>query len=87
LNLIGDGKDLHLSKPSLSRELFETAHPFERRQSDQNQPIYEVDKAWHAIHFSLTGDPFEGRIPLNFLVTGGRSIGEDLGYGPLRIPV
>ncbi|MES2524407.1 MAG: YfbM family protein [Gemmatimonadota bacterium] len=42
----------------------------------------DVDKAWHAIHFLLTGTAWGGEHPFNFVVTGGTEIGEDLGYGP-----
>ena len=48
------------------------------------EPVCDVDKAWHALHYLLTGDPDEGEFPLNFLVVGGQEIGEDMGYGPLR---
>jgi len=45
----------------------------------------DVDKAWHGIHFLLTGTAWEGDPPLNFLVTGGAEIGDvDVGYGPAR---
>jgi hypothetical protein len=44
----------------------------------------DVDKAWHAIHFLLTGTAWGGEPPLNFLVTGGTEVGDDLGYGPAR---
>ncbi len=44
----------------------------------------DVDKAWHAIHFLLCGDPWEGEPPLGFIVSGGIPVGEDLGYGPAR---
>lgn len=44
----------------------------------------DVDKAWHAIHFLLTGTAWQGDPPLNFVVTGGTELGEDLGYGPAR---
>jgi hypothetical protein len=44
----------------------------------------DVDKAWHAIHFLLTGSAWEGDPPLNFIVTGGLEMGDDLGYGPAR---
>lgn len=44
----------------------------------------DVDKAWHAIHFLLTGTAWEGEPPLNFVVTGGTELGDDLGYGPAR---
>jgi hypothetical protein len=45
---------------------------------------FDADKAWHAIHFLLTGSAWEGDPPLNFIATGGTPIGEDLGYGPAR---
>ena len=44
----------------------------------------EIDKAWHGLHFLLTGTAWEGSFPHNFLVTGGEEIGDDLGYGPAR---
>lgn len=45
----------------------------------------DLDKAWHAIHFILTGSAWEGEFPLNFLVSGGTPVGdEDVGYGPAR---
>ncbi len=44
-----------------------------------------LDKAWHGIHYLLTGTAWEGDPPLNFLVTGGREVGdEEVGYGPAR---
>jgi Domain of unknown function (DUF1877) len=44
----------------------------------------DVDKAWHGLHFLLTGSAWEGSFPLNFIVTGGEEVGDDLGYGPAR---
>jgi hypothetical protein len=45
----------------------------------------DVDKAWHGIHFLLTGTAWEGSFPLNFIVSGGTAIGDvDVGYGPAR---
>lgn len=44
----------------------------------------DVDKAWHGIHYLVTGSATEGASPLNFLLLGGRTIGEDMGYGPAR---
>ena len=44
----------------------------------------DVDKAWHGIHFLLTGDPDEGDPPLALAVLGGTEIGDDVGYGPAR---
>lgn len=46
----------------------------------------DLDKAWHGIHFLLTGSDWEGDPPLNFLVAGGTPVGDiDVGYGPARV--
>ena len=46
----------------------------------------DLDKAWHGIHFLLTGTAWAGEPPLDFLVAGGQAVGaEDLGYGPGRV--
>ena len=45
----------------------------------------DLDKAWHGIHYLLTGSVWEGDTPQNFLIAGGETIGEiDVGYGPAR---
>ena len=46
----------------------------------------ELGKAWHGIHFLLTGSEWEGEEPLCYLVRGGEEVGdEDVGYGPARV--
>src|ERR1700730_16364848 len=45
-----------------------------------------LNKAWHAIHFVLTGSRLGGDEPLNFLVSEGTPVGEvDVGFGPARV--
>ena len=44
----------------------------------------DIDKAWHAIHYTLNGSAWEGEAPLFLVILGGREIGEDVGYGPAR---
>ena len=44
----------------------------------------DMDKAWHGLHYLLTGTAWEGEEPLNFLVKGGTEVGEDIGYGLTR---
>ncbi len=45
-----------------------------------------LKKAWHAIHFVLTGSRLGGDEPLNFLISEGTTVGEvDVGYGPARV--
>ena len=45
---------------------------------------FDVDKAWHAVHFTLTGDAWAQNGPLGAVVLGGEPFGEDVGYGPAR---
>ena len=46
----------------------------------------DIDKTWHAIHFLLTGDTFEGDPPASDVILGGITIGTvDVGYGPARV--
>lgn len=52
----------------------------DEQREDEN--VY-IDKAWAAIHFTLTGSQWEGDPPLANVVMGGELIGEvDVGYGP-----
>jgi hypothetical protein len=52
--------------------------------SDASERVV-LNKAWHAIHFVLTGSRLGGDEPLNFLVSEGTAVGEvDVGYGPAR---
>ncbi|MET4108728.1 YfbM family protein [Hymenobacter sp. UYP22] len=48
----------------------------------------DLDKAWHGLHFMLTGTAWDGDEPLAYLLTGGHDIGNeeehDVGYGPAR---
>ena len=45
-----------------------------------------LEKSWHGLHVVLTGTAWEGVSPLNFLATGGATVGDDdIGYGPARI--
>jgi len=45
----------------------------------------DLDKAWHGIHFMLTGEQYGGEGPLARVIMGGVPIGEeDVGYGPAR---
>jgi hypothetical protein len=45
----------------------------------------DIDKAWHGLHFLLTGDAWGGSFPWSFLIDGGTQVGDvDVGYGPAR---
>lgn len=49
--------------------------------------LFDVDKAWHAIHYILTGGMWEiTDNPASWLVLGGEPVNEeDMGYGPARL--
>ena len=55
-------------------------------ESEQN--LLDIDKTWHAIHFTLTGCAYDGAEDniLSNLVLGGTPISEeDMGYGSARL--
>jgi hypothetical protein len=53
--------------------------------ADDEGEVLDLDKAWHGLHYLLTGTVWAGDPPLNFLVTGGRDVGdEEIGLGPPR---
>lgn len=67
--------------PGLTAEPKKTT-PFAKPKGE----ILELQKAWHGLHFLLTGDPSKGEPPLSVAVLGDREIGEDLaGYGAARL--
>lgn len=48
-------------------------------------PVADLDKAWHGIHYLFTGAAEAGEAPMDFLVVGGKEIGDvEVGYGPSR---
>jgi len=51
----------------------------------KSEALLDIDKAWHALHFILTGSAWESEHPLNIVVLGGEEIGKDAGYGPARL--
>jgi hypothetical protein len=51
--------------------------------ADDEGADVDLDKAWHGIHYVLTGSADAGAAPLDFLLEGGRYVGdEEIGYGP-----
>jgi hypothetical protein len=65
----------------------ETIHALTRSQlhTEPNDTFLQLDKAWHGIHFALTGMGGEAAFPRGFIMSSGKEIGEEnLGYGPAR---
>jgi hypothetical protein len=53
--------------------------------SESEPPNYiDIDKAWHGIHYLLTGLADGGALPQSLAVIGGQEFGPDVGYGPAR---
>lgn len=45
----------------------------------------DIDKSWHAIHYLICQDEWDGELPLFNIVLGRKEINEeDIGYGPAR---
>ena len=68
-------------------------HDFLDEEDDGTEPLFErftddeicIDKAWHGIHYLLTGTDWSGDPLLDFVLSGGVEIGfEDVGYGLAR---
>lgn len=68
-----------LAEPDDVEEFF-----FERVDSQDEARALDIDKAWHGIHFLLTGQQSGGEPPHCLPVLGGAELGPDLGYGPAR---
>ncbi len=84
--LINNGEYFEQTKKSFFQKLFSKEQKKNEAWKPKfDEPQCDLDKAWHALHFLLTGDADGGDFPLNFLMTGGQEVGEDIGYGPIRI--
>lgn len=46
---------------------------------------FELEQAWHILHFLLSAGNAEGPWPMAFLMSGGVEVGPDLGYGAARL--
>ncbi len=76
-----------LSKTEIQRVQLDPDAVMELLDSEGGEETYtvDVDKAWQAIHYMLTGTAEAGEAPASLAVLGGTEIGEDIGYGPPRI--
>ena len=57
-------------------------------EEENKDNLLDIDKSWHAIHFTLTGCAYGGEEDdiLSNLVFGGEPVNEeDMGYGPARL--
>lgn len=83
--LIHDGEYFEQPKKNFLQRIFSKDQArIDTWKPNFNEPRCDLDKAWHAIHYMLTGSSEAGEFPLNFLMIGGQEIGENLGYGSVR---
>ncbi len=54
-------------------------------ESDDGATSYDLDKAWHGIHWLLTGSADPTGDLLSDALLGGEEVGDDLGYGAPRL--
>ena len=53
----------------------EQAEVYSGLERGQTQSVH-LEKAWHGLHFLLTGRAGESGVPLGFLLEGGQEVGE-----------
>jgi len=49
------------------------------------EEFLDLDKAWHGLHWLLTGTTGDASTPAGQAIMGGAELGEDWGYGPPRL--
>ena len=77
-----------LDEPNRVHDFLDDFAADELAEDAQGEAI-DLDKAWHGLHFLLTGTAWDGQEPFSYLITGGTDVGNetehDVGYGPARI--
>ena len=71
---------IELSKDQIDKSLADPENVFDYLDElEENEELGRVylDKAWHGIHFLLTGSRWEGEEPLCYLVKGGELVGQE----------
>lgn len=72
--------------PDEAAELVESTDSIESLlESDDDATSVDLDKAWHGIHWLLTGSHDSTDDVTSEVIFGGEPVGEDLGYGPARL--
>jgi Domain of unknown function (DUF1877) len=82
--LSDDELDGVLTDPSKAFDLVFAEYALDAANDDE---LAYLDKAWHGIHYLLTGTAWEGEAPWNTLLAGGTEVpdsDEEWGYGPPR---
>ena len=56
-----------------------------KRKADVGDTEVDLDKAWHGIHYLLTGSAQASDALASKVIMGGEDIGPDRGYGPAQL--
>lgn len=74
------------ARESEVRWLEERPHALQARQTPHapRTDVLGLAQSWQVLHGLLTGSSWEGPAPANILLTGGREVGLDHGYGRPR---
>ena len=75
LREVGDDDLRRLDDAGRAHDLFRRGDP----------AVLSLEKSWHALHFLLTGSAEHAGDPLGFLMSGGREVAADFGYGRPRL--
>jgi hypothetical protein len=76
-----DGR-VNLSDQQVRDELTQWAA---KRKAELGDTEVDLDKAWHGIHFLLTGSVEPNDSLASKVIMGGENIGPDRGYGPAQL--
>ncbi|MGC4119474.1 MAG: YfbM family protein [Myxococcales bacterium] len=84
MSMIGNFRLASPGEIELLHEEPDSIHEFLGSEAADDS-VLDVDKAWHGLHYLLTGVAWDSPLPLGFIAAGGLEIGdEDVGYGPAR---
>ncbi len=75
--------------PTAQRELVESpdlieSYLYPEDGDGELENSVDIDKAWHGLHYLLTGKSEGGEPPLAWAILGGQEIGGDVGFGAAR---
>jgi hypothetical protein len=62
-----------------------TMEDMAKRRAEVGDTEVDLDKAWHGIHYLLTGSAVPDESLASKVIWGGADIGPNLGYGPARL--
>lgn len=57
--------------------IYDLEEKWAEEEDEESHGGVSLDKAWHGIHYLLTGSDWGGAEPLCFLLEGGKQIGEE----------